>query len=134
MIFPAHEEWSRAHHLRLMRKFRSSSKITDFDLAYDGCRSNGTLLLLGWCWWGGGSCSFGWYSAKDTLLFKGSMSMLVSLGLKWFIVVLTKGEIRDYFGEKMWELWVARFFFAECCEGQDQDNDCVCYLFFNNSI
>jgi len=80
-----HEEWSRAHHLRLMRKFRSSSKIMDFDLAYDGCRSKGTLLFMGWSWWGCCS-SFGLFSAKDTLLFEGSMSMLVLLGLEGFIV------------------------------------------------
>lgn len=69
-----------------MRKFRSSSKIMDFDLAYDGCRSKGRVLFMGENWWGGSS-SFGWFSAKDTLLLQGSMSMLVLLVLEGFIVV-----------------------------------------------
>lgn len=33
MDFPVHEEWSRAHHFRLILKWRSSSKMLDFDLA-----------------------------------------------------------------------------------------------------
>lgn len=44
MIFPIQEEWSRAHHLRLMRKLRSSSQVKDFDLAYEGRSSKGTVL------------------------------------------------------------------------------------------
>jgi len=118
MSFPTHEEWSRAHHLRLMRKFRSSSKIMDFDLAYDGCRSKGRVLFTGWSWWVGSS-SFGRFSAKDTLLFEGSMSMLVFVGFEGFIVVENVKNRDNLFLVK-----------KDCgsCERQER-NDC---LYFNS--
>jgi hypothetical protein len=121
MSFPTQDEWSRAHHLRHILKFLSSSKIMDFDLEYDGWSNKGTLC---WC------CSpFVWlFSEKETLLEDElwSMSTVVSFVegfiVEFFLLLRKMFNFRDQklliFVRKLYDVlgWFC-FYYCKCFFG-----------------